>query len=95
VADDPEDYFTRFGLGQALVQAGRTGEAITHLQASLRLNPDYPVAHRYLGTALEAEGRPDEALRIWDEGVRVAERLDLIQTAREIQVFAARLRKKV
>ncbi|HEY4001565.1 MAG TPA: tetratricopeptide repeat protein [Candidatus Xenobia bacterium] len=92
VAAEPDDYFTRFCLGKALIDAGRAGDAIEQLQQCIELNRDYPVAHRWLGVALQQDGRAEEARRVWEEGMAVADRTGLIQTGKEMGVLLRRLR---
>jgi len=49
--------------GVALAEQGRLDEAIAHLQAALRLRPDYDKAHHNLGVAFAQKGQPEEAIR--------------------------------
>src|SRR5262249_37801184 len=51
------------GLGRALIEGGRAGEAIAPLEAAKKLAPDNPAAHFYLGTAYQRSGRAQEAER--------------------------------
>jgi tetratricopeptide (TPR) repeat protein len=53
-ADDWQFY------GYGLFQLGRLDEAIVQFQKSLRINPDYPLAHNNLGNALLRKGIVDE-----------------------------------
>ena len=65
-----EDARLSIHLGHLLVEAGRTADAVPILLNALRDRPADERAHVYLGWALHAEGRPDEALRHWrDAGV--------------------------
>lgn len=90
---DPDDPLMRFGAGKALLDAGRTGEAVEHLQACVRLNPEYSAAYRLLGQALEREGQPQEAADVFRHGLEVAEAKGDLQTAKEIRVFLNRIRE--
>lgn len=49
-------------LGVALVDAGRTKEAIAHYQAAIKINPYNDKAHSNLGLALAAEGNITQAI---------------------------------
>jgi Flp pilus assembly protein TadD len=49
-------------LAGALSQLGRSEEAIAHLEASLRTNPDNPSFHNNLGTELMKVGRIEQAV---------------------------------
>ena len=50
------------GLGDALSQNGRVGEAIVHFQKALEINPDYAEACYNLGNALLQKGDVDGAI---------------------------------
>jgi predicted Zn-dependent protease len=88
-----DDALLRFSLGNAYLQQNRPLQAIEHLRAALRHDPDYSAAWKQLGNALTAAERPDEALAAYDQGVRVAQQKGDQQAAKEMQVFARRLRK--
>jgi tetratricopeptide (TPR) repeat protein len=49
-------------LGDLLVHAGRTEEATTLLEASLKASPDLPLAHAALGVLLLRQKQNDEAM---------------------------------
>jgi predicted Zn-dependent protease len=51
------------GLGRTLIEGGRVAEAIAPLQTAVRLQPDNPAAHFYLGTAYQRSGRQQDASR--------------------------------
>ncbi len=58
-----ENYVAEHNLGSALLDdPARLPEAISHLQAALRLNPHSAGAHTDLGSALAQSGRPAEAV---------------------------------
>jgi tetratricopeptide (TPR) repeat protein len=50
------------GLGEYEGQHGQTNMAISHLETSVRINPNYPNARNNLGRILLMAGRDDEAL---------------------------------
>jgi protein O-mannosyl-transferase len=74
-------------LGSYLLdESGRLPDAILHLRAALRINPDSPSAHSDLGSALAKSGRlPDavgefqEALRLKPDSALAAENLRAAQ----------------
>jgi Flp pilus assembly protein TadD len=81
----------RFGIGSEHLKAGNAAAAIEHLQRAVALDPNYSAAWKQLGKALAADGREDEALDAWREGIAVAERKGDKQAMKEMQVFARRL----
>lgn len=52
-----------FGLGRALLDSGRTADAVPPLETAARLAPDNPTIHFALATAYQRLGRKPEAAR--------------------------------
>ena len=48
-------------MGNALLQAGRTNEAMRHFRKAVELSPDFWQAHHNLGSRYLLENRFDEA----------------------------------
>lgn len=63
VLANPKDEEARIGLGLALLDAGRLGEARTAFEDALELNPDSWMAMFQIGL-LDAEEEPDGALEL-------------------------------
>ena len=51
-----------YSLGVLLASNGRGAEAVTHLSAAVKFNPNYLEARQALGDALSRAGRPEPAL---------------------------------
>ena len=81
----------RFGLGSEYLKDGNAAAATAHLRRAVALDPNYSAAWKLLGKALVADGREDEALDAWREGIAVAERRGDKQAMKEMRVFARRL----
>lgn len=82
VADQPNDAFTRTGLGAWLLQLGRTSDAIVHLETAVRFNPDLARARYNLGTAYFLDGQLVDA---WVQFVRALDlRPDYIEAANNL-----------
>jgi protein O-mannosyl-transferase len=60
------------GLGNALVTAGRTAEAIDHFERGLQVQPDYVSSHNNLGRALASVGRTTEAIDHYERAIALA-----------------------
>jgi tetratricopeptide (TPR) repeat protein len=71
--DGPDETAAKahYSIGVLLASAGRGREAITHLQAAVKFNPNYLEARQGLGDALGRAGRPEAALPEYAEVVRL------------------------
>ena len=58
---DPFCFLWFYLLGLATFLAGRSGEALEHLERSLRLNPSVPGPYRIRAACLSELGRMEEA----------------------------------
>ncbi len=84
----------RFGLGAAYMKAGDHGTAAAHLQRAVQFDRTYSAAWKLLGQALTQLGQTGAALEAYDNGIAVAEERGDRQAAKEMSVFARRLRKR-
>ena len=69
IEDDPDDHETRTRLAALYLQAGRTDDAVTHLQTALRLEPEHAPAHYNLGYALSVLGHREEAIAAYQRAI--------------------------
>jgi Tfp pilus assembly protein PilF len=83
----------RFGLGFEYLRTGDAAAAVVHLQQALAFDPAYSAAWKMLGKALTQEGRNDDALSAYRNGIAAAEKKGDKQAMKEMQVFARRLAK--
>ncbi len=83
----------RYGLGSEYLKLKRFDKAIEHLRKALQHDPKYSAAWKLLGNALTEAGNTDAAIRVYEDGVRIAEENGDQQTAREMAVFLKRLQK--
>jgi tetratricopeptide (TPR) repeat protein len=68
----PDNFYTRFSYGAALLDAGRIDEAAANFEHAVQLKPDHPFGHYELGLARLAQGRRDEAAACWITTLRLA-----------------------
>lgn len=71
VASNPDAWDAEYNLGTLLMEQGKLGEAIPHLEATIRLNPEWFRAQTNLGIILARQGKFDEAARLFAEAVRL------------------------
>lgn len=81
----------RYSLGTALLDAGDTAAAITHLRAALAFDARYSAAWKQLGHACQQAGDVEGAMEAWRRGIVAAEARGDIQAAKAMRVFLKRL----
>lgn len=92
---EPDDVVAQYGLGRALLRAGRFQEAARALSRALALDPEYSAAHRDLGRAELEGGDAERAIETLRRGIAVARRRGDLQTVREMEVFLRRAERAV
>ncbi len=83
----------RYGLGGEYLNLKQYDKAIEHLRQAVTLDAKYSAAWKLLGKALADAGRADEAIKAYEDGIRVAEGKGDKQAVKEMQVFLKRLLK--
>ncbi len=71
LACNPSSWIAHTNLGVMLYEGGRIGSAITHLEAAVRLKPNFSVSRNDLGNAYFKAGRLDEAIAQYGEALRL------------------------
>jgi predicted Zn-dependent protease len=85
----------RFSIGNEYLKSDDAAAAAEHLRAALGQDPAYSAAWKLLGRALEMAGDLAGALDAYREGIAIAERKGDKQAAKEMQVFARRVARKL
>jgi Tfp pilus assembly protein PilF len=83
----------RFSLGNEYLKAGDAATAGKCFREAVDRDRQYSAAWKALGKALAESGDHAEALAAYENGITVAETKGDIQAAKEMSVFARRLRK--
>jgi tetratricopeptide (TPR) repeat protein len=91
----PHDETAWYGLGRALLDLARPGEAAAAFREALAAKPDYTAAQRDLGLSLLAQGEAVAAAEAFRAGIALAERTGDLQTGREMAVFLRRALRAV
>ena len=84
----------RYSLGSEYFKAGDRARAIVELREALARDAAYSAAWKLLGKALSEEQEPEKALQAFERGIEAAEAKGDRQAAKEMRVFAQRLRKQ-
>lgn len=92
--DGPRDgALLRFSLGNEYLKAGDPAKAANCFQNAVDRDNTYSAAWKALGKALADAGDHPAALAAYERGIVVAETKGDIQAAREMTVFAKRIRR--
>ena len=94
LANGQDNALLRFSLGNAYLERDPKTAAI-HFECALRHDPEYSAAWKLLGRAYADSGDLDRALTTYVQGTDVAKAKGDMQAAREMEVFARRLRKQI
>ena len=84
----------RYSLGNEWLKAGNAAKAVDFLRSAIELDANYSAAWKLLGKALAENGAHQASLDAYEQGIRVAQARGDIQAAKEMAVFARRLRKQ-
>lgn len=95
LAKGTDSALLRFTLGQAYLKESLFGEALMHLEQAVKLSPGYSAAWKLYGKALSENGRAEEAMHAYRQGISAAETNGDIQAAKEMKVFLKRLEKQI
>jgi Tfp pilus assembly protein PilF len=92
--DGPRDgSLLRFSLGNEYLKAGDPAKAAAAFQAAVDRDKNYSAAWKALGKALADAGQHAAALAAYEQGISVAEEKGDLQAAKEMTVFARRIRR--
>ena len=93
--DGPRDgALLRYSLGNEHLKAGDCAQAASRLREALERDANYSAAWKLLGKALAENGERQAAIDAYEAGIRIAQARGDIQAAKEMTVFAKRLRKQ-
>jgi uncharacterized protein HemY len=70
----PDDVMVWYGLGSEYYKLEDWAKAAKALRRVIEINADYTAAYQMLGTALLNQGEAEEAQRVWQEGIKTADR---------------------
>lgn len=83
----------RFSIGSEYLKTGDPANAAAQLREAVNRDPGYSAAWKLLGRALAEAGRAEEALEAFERGIAVATARGDQQAAKEMAVYARRLRR--
>lgn len=69
---DDEDPWAHLALGYLAFARRQTGETVRQYRRALDLNPNFATAYGYLGWALAFDGQSDDAIRYFEQALRMS-----------------------
>ncbi len=86
VGANPQDAFSRYGLAMEYASQGRADAALAAFEQLLQVKPDYTAAYYQAGKLLAQLKRIEEARRMFQRGIEVANRLGDWHTKSELEI---------
>jgi predicted Zn-dependent protease len=83
----------RYSLGGEYLKLNQPDKAAEHLRQAVAKDAKYSAAWKLLGKALADSGRKEEAVKAYEDGIKVAEEKGDKQASKEMTVFLKRLQK--
>ena len=93
LARGQDNALLRYSLGGEYLKLNQFDKAAEHLRKAVTHDPKYSAAWKLLGKALAECGHKDEAIKAYEDGIKVAEEKGDKQAAKEMAVFLKRLLK--
>ena len=93
LARGQDNALVRYGIGAEYLKLNQFDKAAEHLRKAVEKDPKYSAAWKLLGKALADAGNNDEAIKAYEDGIKVAEEKGDKQAAKEMAVFLKRLQK--
>ena len=93
LAAGQDNALLRFSLGSEHLKAKQLDQAIEHFRKCLQHDSKYSAAWKLLGQSLTEAGQSEEAVKVYEEGMRVAEAKGDKQAVKEMSIFLKRLQK--
>ncbi len=93
IARGQDNALLRYGLGGEYLKLQNFDKAVEHLRKAVEKDPKYSAAWKLLGQALASANRKDEAIKVYEDGIKAAEEKGDKQAAKEMMVFLKRLQK--
>ena len=87
LAGGQDNALLRFSLGNEYLRAQQLAQAVEHFRKCLQHDPKYSAAWKLLGQALTDAGQREEAVKVYEQGIKAAEEKGDKQAAKEMGFF--------
>lgn len=72
LAQNPNDLFLNHALALEYIKIGEDSKALTYFNQNKAYDPNYVATYYHLGKSLERIGSSEQALAVYEEGMRIA-----------------------
>jgi tetratricopeptide (TPR) repeat protein len=83
--EDPNDAFTRFALAQEYLKQGQAEKALSFFEGRVHDQPAFVGSYYHLGKLYEELDRKQDAVQIYQAGIRVAQEQKDFHAGAELQ----------
>ena len=91
LAEDPADPFNHYTVALEYVSMQQYAQAITAFEEILKIDPKYVPAYHQLGLLFVKLNKTNDALKIFEEGIRIAALVGDLHAQSEMQESIAEL----
>ncbi|SEL12608.1 heme biosynthesis protein HemY [Parapedobacter koreensis] len=85
LAESPQDPFLTYALATEYLKLGQSDKAVQYFEELLVRHPDYVGTYYHLGKLYEALDRREEAIAIYEKGMRAATKKRDMHALSELQ----------
>ena len=82
---EPNDSFTHYAIALEFASLKNIPEAIRKLEELILLDPNYVPAYQHLGYLLSHYGRKESAVKVFEQGIQMAEHVGDTHAQREME----------
>lgn len=93
IAKGQDSALIHYSLGNEYRREKKFAHAITHLARAVELEPGYSAAWKMYGKSLSENNQINDAIRVFAQGIIVAEKKGDVQAAKEMKVYLKRLKR--
>lgn len=83
--NNPNDTFTKFALALELLKADEVTKAKVLFESVLKQDPEYVGVYYHLGKLYQNSGRSKDAARLFQKGIKIADKQGKNRTKSELQ----------
>ncbi|HUH72933.1 MAG TPA: hypothetical protein VLZ75_00875 [Chitinophagales bacterium] len=84
-SERPNDAFTLFALAKEYQKSDDFKQSLLYYRKIIEIQPDYVGVYYHLGKLLELEHQEHEALKIYEQGIQIAQKIQDLHSLAELK----------